>query len=178
VSGNQWSDDSYESDEDDFTPNSEGIGQLRKAYRAVQKEKKEMETELVKLRRQTRSVSVGEILAAQNVNPKVAHLVPADVEPTKEGITAWLEEYGDVFNVKGSASEQDGGPATEEKQAEPAYTSDDVAALRKVASGTQGGTVDATRQEELLRQVQTAATQEDFLKLMAQHGVGSNTAGG
>ena len=179
VSGNQWSDDSFESDEDDFTEESGGIAQLRKQYKAMQKEKKEMESELTKLRRQSRTASVGELLKAKDVNPKIARLVPTDVEATEEGITAWLEEFGDVFNVKGSASSTDGGgPAPADGQAEPAYTKDDVAALKKVASASQGATVDVSKQAELLRQVQTAKTHEEFLALMEQQGVGRNTAVG
>ena len=176
MSGNQWTDDAYDSDEDD-TEESGGINQLRKQYRAMQKEKKEMEAELTKLRNQSRTVSVGELLKAKNVNPKIAALVPSDVEVTENAIEAWLEQYGDVFNVKGSASD-DGGPASVERQAEPAFSQNDVTALNKVAAASQGATVDESKLQALLGQVQSAKTKEEFDALMLQHGVGLNNAGG
>lgn len=178
MSGNQWSDDSFETDEDGYdTEESGGIAQLRRQYKAMVKESKEKDAELVKLRTQSRTASVKELLRTKNVNPKLAALIPSDVEVTDEAIDKWLEEFGDVFNVKGSAPEG-GGPASEGKQAEPAYSKDDVTALNKVAAASQGATVDMSKAQELIGQIQSAKTQEDFLALMEQHGVGRNTAGG
>lgn len=177
MSGNQWSDDAFDSDEDD-TEESGGINQLRKHVRAMQKEKKEMEAELSKLRHQSRTSSVGELLKAKNVNPKIAPLVPPDVEVTEEAISAWLEQYGDVFNVKGSASEQDGGPAPGKQQTGSALSPDDVSALNKVAAASQGATVDESKIQALIGQIQSVKTKEDFDALMLQHGVGTNTGGG
>lgn len=178
MSGNQWPDDDFSTDEDGFnTEDSGGVAQLRRQYKAMLKENKEKDAEIKKLQTQSRTATVKEILRAKNVNPKLAALIPADVEVTEDAISAWLEEFGDVFNVKGSAPEG-GGPAQKEGQAEPAYSKDDVTALNKVAAASQGATVDTTKTQELIGQVQSAKTQEDFLSLMAQHGVGTNTAGG
>ena len=179
MSGNQWSDD-FETDEDDYTEETNGVAQLRKQYKAIQKANKDMEAELRKLRSQTRTASVAEILKAQNVNPKVARLIPSDVEASEDGIRGWLEDFGDVFNVSGSApAEGDGSEVRQAKgDSAPAYTADDVAALNKVANASQGATVDTSKIQALIGQVQSVKSHEEFLALMEQHGVGLNTMGG
>ena len=179
MSGNQWPDDDFTTDEDGFnTEDSGGIAQLRRQYKAMLKENKDKDAEISKLRTQSRTATVKEILRTKQVNPKLAALIPPDVEVTEEAIEKWLEEFGDVFNVKGSAPGEGGGPASAEGQAEPAYSKDDVTALNKVAAASAGATVDMSRAQELLGQIQSAKTQEEFLALMEQHGVGRNTAGG
>lgn len=179
MSGNQWSDDD-DTDEDGYTEDSSGIAQLRKQYKAMMKEKREQEAELARLRNQSRTTSVTEILQSHDVNSKVAakvaKLIPSDVDATDEAVTKWLEEYGDVFNVKGTTGE--GGSAPEEKRPDTVYSEDDVAAHTKVASASHGARVDDTKVQALLGQVQSAKTREEFDALMAQHGVGSNMGGG
>jgi hypothetical protein len=60
----------------------------------------EQKKELDSLRPQLRLTTVKDLLADLKVNPKVAKLIPAEVEPTKEAISGWLGEYGDVLGVK------------------------------------------------------------------------------
>lgn len=60
----------------------------------------EREKELSNLRPQVRLTTVRDVLGDLKVNPKVAKLIPSDVEPTKEAVSAWLGEYGDVLGIK------------------------------------------------------------------------------
>lgn len=178
MSGNQQFDE-FDTDDDDYTEEANGVASLRRQYKAIQKANKEMENELRKLRTQSRVSTVAELLKAQNVNPKVARLIPSDVEATEDGIKEWLEDFGDIFNVSGSAPTEGDGPGVREGKGDsPSYTADDVAALTKVANASQGATVDVSKIQALIGQVNGAKSQEEFLALMEQHGVGANHFGG
>jgi hypothetical protein len=80
----------------------------------------ERDAELSTLRPQARLATVREILTGLSVKAKVAKLIPADVEPTKESVTAWLREYGDVLGITQDEDEQ--APSeTQDEPEKPAY---------------------------------------------------------
>lgn len=71
----------------------------------------ERDRELSELRPKIRLTTVREVLGDLKVNTKVAKLIPADVEPNKDAVQAWLDEYGDVLGIK--QEENSEGEATE-----------------------------------------------------------------
>jgi hypothetical protein len=87
--------------DDDFDADNESdlVRQLRQVIKDGKKKNAEYETELKALRPQVRKQTVSQILSDLNVNPKVAGLVPSDVETTKDAIKAWVDEYGDIFGA-------------------------------------------------------------------------------
>ncbi len=97
-------------DEDDDTTQDNGINQLRKVNRALEKRTKELEQELASLKTQTRQRSVKDVLQAKGVPTKVAALIPQDIEPTEEAISGWLQEYGDVFGVQEQPVQEEQSP--------------------------------------------------------------------
>lgn len=87
--------DNYTDTEQDIDETGDGsqlVKDLRKQLNAAQKELKQFRTE-------KRTSTVSDVLSKRGINPKVAALIPADVEPTQEAVTAWLDEFGDVFGV-------------------------------------------------------------------------------
>ena len=64
-----------------------------------------------------RKSTVADFLKAKNINPKVAALIPPDVEPTADGVGAWLTEFGDVFGVTPSDDPVDDGASADELDA-------------------------------------------------------------
>lgn len=104
-------------DEDDNDSNL--VKQLRAQLKEAQKTKGELEKEIGMLRPQVRATSLKSVLSEIGVNPKIAALLPSDVEPTKEAVSEWLKEYGELFNVKGEASEVAAEKAEAEDTAEP-----------------------------------------------------------
>lgn len=91
-------DDDDEFDEDD----SNVVKQLRKVNRELEKRSKELESELAQIREQSRSRNLADVLAKKGLNPKVAKLIPNDVESSEEAIDQWIAEYGDVFGIQES----------------------------------------------------------------------------
>jgi hypothetical protein len=107
-----WDDD-YE---DQPTNESDLVKQLRAKIREDKKKYEELDKELKTLRPQVRKQSVSNILSNLKVNPKIAALIPQDIEANEEAIKGWVTEYGDLFNL--------GAPqGTEQNQEEQNQTS-------------------------------------------------------
>lgn len=94
-------------DEDDFSDEPQDVlKQLRKVNRTLDKRAKELEQELSSLKTQSRQRTVKDVLSAKGINPKVAAFIPQDIETTEEAVSAWLNEYGDVFGVQPAGETQ------------------------------------------------------------------------
>lgn len=94
-----WDDDF----DDEPATESDLVRQLRTVIKEGRKKNLEYETELNTLRPTVRKTQLADTLKSLGVtNPKIAGLVPKDVEPTEEAVKAWVDEYGDVFNIKTS----------------------------------------------------------------------------
>lgn len=78
---------------------SDLVKQLRKQLREATKAKADLEKEVGSFRAEKRSTTIADVLKAKGVNPKVAKLIPTDLEPSDEAVAGWLEEWGDVFGV-------------------------------------------------------------------------------
>jgi len=92
-----WDDDIDTDDE------SELVRQLRKVIKDGKAKNEEYANELKTLRPTVRKTQLSDTLAKLGIkNPKIASLVPADIEPTEDSVKAWVDEYGDVFGVSAS----------------------------------------------------------------------------
>lgn len=103
-----WDDDDNDINQQQGNKGGQGGG-LRAQLEAALKANKELRGELDKTKAQLRTEAVARVVQAKGLKPKVSKLIPADVEPTEEAITKWLEEWGDVF----------GGESLKETPAEP-----------------------------------------------------------
>lgn len=122
-----WDDDDDDDEqEEQRSQDSTAMRELRKADRAKAKRIAELEAQLTSLSGAARERTVGEVLQARNLNPKIASFIPADVEATEEAVGKWLDEYGDVF---GAATK--GAPSEEEEQ-------ETLAQLRQIDSMASG----------------------------------------
>ena len=96
----------YDDEDDDFGNEPQDVvKQLRKVNRTLEKRLKELEVEATTLKVQTRQRTVKDVLSAKGINPKVAAFIPQDIDTTEEAVSAWLNEYGDVFGVQQSSEE-------------------------------------------------------------------------
>lgn len=96
----------YEYDSEDFdleVDDSELSGtdlvkKLRKQINAMNKALKEKDELLTDYQEVAYQNSVAETLTAWGLNPRIAAFVPDDIEDEDE-LAAWLDEYGDAFNI-------------------------------------------------------------------------------
>lgn len=173
----------YEYDDDEQDERGDGPADLRKAHRAATKELKALKASLAEkdekiaaLSKRVRSIDIVDLLP-KGVSPKVAKLIPENVEPTAEAVKAWLDEYGDVFNIKvdetaataDSTSDDDTDDGDGTPQIDPAV----AAVLAGFQSASAGGTaVPAGAMGALVSDVEAnAKSPEDVLAIFAKHGM-------
>lgn len=138
----------YDDDEDNDTT-TDVVGQLRKVNRTLEKRAKELEQELAGLKTQTRQRTVKDVLQAKGLNPKIAALIPQDIEPTDDALAKWIEDYGDVFGVQ---------IPTEEK---PAEKSPEIKAQARINNMVATGTAPDI-DEDAFAKIANAKTKEDL----------------
>jgi hypothetical protein len=138
----------YDDDEDNDTT-TDVVGQLRKVNRTLEKRAKELEQELAGLKSQTRQRTVKDVLQAKGLNPKIAALIPQDIEPTDDALVKWIEDYGDVFGVQ---------VPTEEK---PAEKSPEIKAQARINNMVATGTAPDI-DEDAFAKIANAKTKEDL----------------
>lgn len=86
-------DDLYEDRESDVPK------KLRAVIKELEKERDALKNEVGTLKASTRQRTLAEEIAKRNLNPKIAALVPKDLED--DALDSWLDEYGDVFGSGG-----------------------------------------------------------------------------
>jgi hypothetical protein len=141
----------YDEDDDfDFEDGPQDVvKQLRKVNRTLEKRLKELEQEATTLKTQTRQRTVKDVLSTKGINPKVAALIPQDIEPTEEAVSNWLNEWGDVFGVKTEEAATESAPVNPALQAQkrindvvssaqaPAYDEDIAARIANAKSADE-----------------------------------------
>ncbi len=149
-----WDDDIEADDESDL------VRQLRAVIKAGKKVNDELDNELKTLRPTVRKTKLTDVLSQLGIkNPKIAGLVPADIEPTEDSVKAWVDEYGDVFGVTAgqSAAENSGEQSTD---AEGAQTVDDQTAgtwQRIQSQSSQSGVTTPDAESAQIAMLQAAA---------------------
>ncbi len=138
----------YDDDEDNDTT-TDVVGQLRKVNRTLEKRAKELEQELAGLKTQTRQRTVKDVLQAKGLNPKIASLIPQDIEPSDEALMKWVEDYGDVFGIQ---------TPTEEK---PAEKSPEIKAQARINNMVATGTAPDI-DEDAFAKIANAKSKEDL----------------
>ena len=97
----------YEDDEDDVTTESNDVvKQLRKANKQKEKELSDLKSQFESLNKQQRERAIKDVLEARGVNKKISAFIPQDIDPTEESLSKWLDDYGDVFGLETTESNQ------------------------------------------------------------------------
>jgi phage-related protein len=150
-------------EEDEFSDLDETIDRgddvlkkLRRAERSKDKRVKELEAELESLRKFQREATVSQVLSEKGVNPKVAKFLPADIDLSSDGISAWLEENGEIFGV-----------AAPVKQS--AVNVNDIAALRQIDAVTSGA-ISPDDVNDAFSIMNNAETAEELLNYLYSQG--------
>jgi hypothetical protein len=149
-------------DDDDFGTD---IPDLRKAHKASQRRVKELEQELTDLRKQGRDRSVKDVLAQRGINTKIAALIPTDVSD-EAGVSAWLDEFSDVFGITSDAGSGDSGDAnTPPAPGTPAgMSAADVQAFADINQAGSGRPIEA--ESDLFARIQAAQTPDELTALL------------
>jgi hypothetical protein len=147
----------YEWDDDDIDTSSDSnaMKELRKAYKKLQAEKKELAETLESMQSSLRERSVKDVIASKGLPEKVSALIPKDVT-TSEEVEAWITEYGDVFGVQVEAEQPE-----QPKQVDP-----DLAALNRISETQSGGQPFTNDPDQLASLIAAADNPEALNKLL------------
>lgn len=155
-----WEDDEEFDFEDDEQPTqrnannpSDLIKDLRKQLKAAQKANKELQLQVSDYTSKQREKVISDVLAERGVNPKIAKLIPADVDATNaDALNAWLEEYGDAFGIPQSDTNQQ-----------------DLEGLKRINSATTGANI-PTNIDNIDSMIENAASEEELYNILRSLG--------
>lgn len=150
MSNYEWDDDDLETSND-----SNAMKELRKAYKKLQAEKKELSEMLEGMQSSLRERSVKDVLASKGLPEKIAAFIPKDAT-TSEEVEAWISEYGDVFGVQVEA---------EQPAQQPAYNAD-LAALNRISQTQSSGQPFTNDPDQLASLINSAQSPEELNKLL------------
>jgi hypothetical protein len=156
-----WEDDDFDDDfdsdvEETRSPQRRASGddvvkKLRKAERAQAKRIKELESELSGLRKMGRETKLRSVLETKGINPKIAALIPSDMDIDSKEFDTWIDEYADVLGVPAPS-----GATVNEV---------DLAALRQIDAVTSDAQ-SFGRAEDLLSRINNAGSEEELLNII------------
>ena len=157
MSNNRNINTDWEDDDDDlefeqsFETDTDLVKKLRKANRLQEKKIKDLESNLGSLTKAQRERIIKDTFASKGVNAKIATFVPSDLEASEDAISAWLEEYGDVFGVQTP-------PKNETSQ-------EDIANLRQMNEVTQNA-MSPDKAQDLEMRIANAQSEEELMQIL------------
>lgn len=157
-------DDDDEDEAVDNKPKNTDPKSLRAALRKALADREALQKIVDEQNANARRGAIEKSLADKKLNPKLAKLVPVDVDSDK--IDAWLDDYKDLFTpVPSSTDESSDGPGDEVEEQE------DVQALQRLARAS-GSSLAPSRTNDVLAQINDPNLTRDQLVGMI------NSAGG
>ena len=150
--------DDWDAEVEDAQGDNGDIPELRKAYRKLQRQNKELLDQLGGMQKQVRERSVKDVLAAKGLPPKIAAFIPESAN-TSEEVEAWITEYGDVFGVQ---VEDQGAVAHEApRQVDPA-----LQALNRISQVQSTGQPYSGDPDQLAGLIAGARTPEELNQIL------------
>ncbi len=171
--GEQLSTDwDFDEDENSGQPQNKGGG-LRAQLEQALKDNKELRGKLDAAEKNLRKEAVTRVISGKGYKPKLAKLIPADVEPTDEGITKWLDEYGDLFGVDNMKEQQEQQQQTDTASAEDDGANSEFAQQLAAMGRTTAGAQPPVKQEDILKRLQDPSLEKKaLLEMIAAQGGG------
>lgn len=172
VLSNDWSLD----DDDDDSGNSNKPDPVRAQLKKLEKDNKELVAKLAEAQKAQRKSTIKDVLTEKKLNPKLAGLIPSDVEPTTDAIEKWLADYADLFTkpeVQGTSDDDSDASGDPDAQAEADVQM--VNAFARMAQASAGATPPGKPGDLLKKILSPDLKEEDLLKMINDAGGGFGT---
>jgi len=151
-----WDDEfEYEDDQPSQRVNdgTDLVKQLRKTIKELEKKNKELDSRVFEYTSKQRQEIIQKVLEERGVNPKVAKLIPADVDATNvDALNEWIEEYGDAFGIPQSDN-----------------STPDVDNLKRINSATAGAAM-PDNADDIEAMIGNAASEEELYNILRNLG--------
>ena len=93
---------------------------------------------------------IKDVLTSRGVNPKIADIIPSNVEVNPDSVNAWLDSMSDALNLA--------------KEDKPAIATQDVNAIKKMDAALAGA--DASTVDSIEALIAGAESEADILSLI------------
>lgn len=149
--------------------NSQGNGLRAQLERALA-ENKTLKESVSTLTKQVRETTVSAHIKEKGLNPKIAKLIPSDIESTKEALDAWFEDNADLFPAVKSTEGQ-GEQLQGEVEEDPEQ--DAMAAqMDRMANVSNAGRVPGRQEDVIAKLRDPNLTPEKLMELITAAGGG------
>lgn len=167
VPNSEWDFD----DESQNTNNPQSGNGLRAQLERALTELKTLKTENAALTKQVRTATISSHVKDKGLNPKIAKLIPSDIEPTVEALDAWFEENADLFPATATSTEGQGeqpqsGVDEDPEQAAMATEMD------RLANIANAGRVPGRVEDQMQKLLDPNLTQEKLMEMIRSAGGG------
>jgi hypothetical protein len=156
------SDFDWDDDDTEDAQESGAMKDLRKAYKAAQKQNKELQEQLNGLQSSLRERSVKDVLASKGLPEKIAKFIPTEATSAEE-VEAWLAENGDVFGVQATATEE-----------QPQQVNPELQAWQRISATQAGGQPFTNDPDQLAGLIANADSPEALNRLLFGNVTGPN----
>lgn len=142
-------------DDEEYTPSFEAdtdlVKKLRKALKAEQRRAKELESNLGELSKAQKERVLKDVFASRGVNAKIAAFVPNDIEASEEAISAWIDQYADVFGIQ---------------QDVPKVSQEDIASMQKMNNVLTNAEAPGAS-DDIANRLANASSEEEILTILS-----------
>lgn len=142
-------------DDEEYTPSFEAdtdlVKKLRKALKAEQRRAKELESNLGELSKAQKERVLKDVFASRGVNAKIAAFVPNDIEASEEAISAWIDQYADVFGIQ---------------QDVPKVSQEDIASMQKMNNVLTNAEAPGYS-DDIANRIANASSEEEILTILS-----------
>lgn len=142
-------------DDEEYTPSFEAdtdlVKKLRKALKAEQRRAKELESNLGELSKAQKERVLKDVFASRGVNAKIAAFVPNDIEASEEAISAWIDQYADVFGIQ---------------QDVPKVSQEDIASMQKMNDVLTNAEAPGYS-DDIANRLANASSEEEILTILS-----------
>jgi len=163
MSGDIEYDDDWDLDADERQDNNV-LRELRKQNKSKDKQIKELQEQLSGLSKNVRERSVKDVLTARGLNPKISAFIPEGIS-SEEEVTAWVDEYGDVFGATPAVQEE--SPAGDNRP--------ELADLSRISETQRSGQPYDSDPAQLASRISSATSPEELNKLLFGSAAGPQT---
>lgn len=171
--------DDWQDDDDGFDQNTQQNQQgqnanpVRKRMRELERQNRELAESNAKLQAQVRVKTVSDTLAQKGYSPKLANLIPQDIEPTAEAIDKWLADYADVFAASTSTESSSEGE-TSEGEGDGSGVADQYGLqMGRIAEATTAAKSGMSNKDEVARELASKdLTRERLVEMIHKAGGG------
>ena len=147
--------DIEDEDDEEYTPSYDNdtdlVKKLRKALKAEQRRAKELESNLGELSKAQKERILKDVFTSRGVNAKIAAFVPNDIEASEEAISAWIDQYADVFGIQQDA---------------PKVSQEDIASMQKMNNVLTNAEAPGAS-DDIANRLANAASEEEILTILS-----------